>query len=92
MLLGVASATVSCTKPSAVAGHYVCDRDRTPPDTLDLEADGTFTLHEDGATLTGTYTSNGDSLAFTLPGRDVAAFRVEGAVLVDPAGGRWMKE
>jgi hypothetical protein len=92
VFLGSLLVFVSCTKPSAVSGKYVCDRDRTPKDTLDLEASGGFTLQEDGATLTGTYELTGDSLALKLPGRTVPPLRLEGTVLVDTAGGRWTKQ
>jgi len=91
-LLGSLLMSFACTKPAAVAGRYVCDRDRMPKDTLDLDARGGFTLQEDGATLTGTYTLNGHSLTLELPGRSVPPFRLEGAVLVDQAGGRWTKQ
>jgi hypothetical protein len=92
VLLGFLALSVSCAKPSAVAGHYVCDRDRTPRDTLDLEASGAFTLREDGATLTGSYELKGDSLFVNLPGRAVPPMRLDGAVLIDQAGGRWTKQ
>jgi hypothetical protein len=90
-LWGSLLVSVSCAKP-AVAGRYVCDRDRTPKDTLDLGAGGGFTLQEDGATLTGTYALKGDSLTLERPGRSVPPFKLEGAVLVDQAGGRWTKQ
>jgi hypothetical protein len=90
-LLGSLLVSFACAKP-AVAGRYVCDRDRTPRDTLDLDARGGFTLQEDGATLTGTYALKGDSLTLALPGRSVPPLRLEGAVLVDQAGGHWTKQ
>jgi hypothetical protein len=70
----------------------VCDRDRTPKDTLDLDPHGSFTLQEDGATLTGTYELKGDSLALSLPGHSVPPMKLVGAVLVDQAEGRWTKQ
>ena len=74
-LWGSLLVSVSCAKP-AVAGRYVCDRDRTPKDTLDL----------------GTDALKGDSLTLELPGRSVPPFKLEGAVLVDQAGGRWTRQ
>ena len=68
------------------------DRDRTPKDTLVLEARGGFTLLEDGATLTGRYHLDGDLLALQIPGRIVPPLKLEGTALVDQAGGRWTKE
>ena len=90
--LGLLLVSVSCTKPSPLTGHYVCDRDKTPKDTLDLEANGTFTIREDGMALTGSYELKGDSLVVNLPGRAVPPMKLEGAVLVDWAGGRWTKQ
>ena len=92
VLVSVFLVSASCTKPSAVAGRYLSDRDRTPRDSLDLEAGGGFTLQEDGATFTGTYEVKGDSIALKLPGGSTVVSKIEGPVLVDEAGGRWTKQ
>ena len=78
---------ISCVRP-AVAGRYTCERDRTPKDFLQLAGDGSFTLQEDEATITGTYKVEGLEIGLTTQDRRKLRMRVEGAVLVEDTGGR----
>ena len=57
-----------------------------------LSCDGTFTLQEDGAIITGTYRVEGAELALaTQDGRQLR-MRLEATGLLDDIGGRWTKE
>ena len=85
LLLGV-----SCAG-GKVAGRYVSERDRSPKDYLELRADGSFTLQEDGSTLTGTYKMNGTQVALTASGEALQG-RIESGVLTDATGNRWTRQ
>ncbi|MFI5182884.1 MAG: hypothetical protein ACHQNV_00680 [Vicinamibacteria bacterium] len=76
----------------AMVGRYVCDRDRTPKDTLELKADGTFLMTEDSATLTGTWSSTATRVELDVSrGRRISA-RIEGKDLIDSGDGRWTRQ
>lgn len=78
----------------AMAGRYVCDRDRTPRDTLDLGADGTFVLHEDGGALTGKWSETAAGVEFVFQGGRSGRMRIAGQDLLDSGGegGRWTRQ
>jgi hypothetical protein len=85
--------TLACSG-RAMTGQYICDRDRTPKDTLDLRGDGTFLLHEDGTTLTGTWSETAGLVEFDIQGGRKGRLRVDGKDLVDSGeeGGRWTRQ
>jgi hypothetical protein len=87
----VALLGVSCTT-SSVAGHYVSERDRSPKDYVELRADGTFTLQEDGSTLTGTYKLNGTQVTLSAASGKPLRGKIEAGVLTDATGNRWTKQ
>jgi hypothetical protein len=74
------------------AGVYV--RETNKSDSLTLDSDNTFTLHEAGITASGTYAINGTTITLTptdpagLSGRNGT---VSGNTLIDPGGERWTK-
>jgi hypothetical protein len=76
----------------AMAGRYVCDRDRTPKDTLDLKADGTFLMTEDSATLAGTWSATATRVELDVSGGRRVSARIEGRDLVDTGDGRWIRQ
>jgi hypothetical protein len=84
--------TLACSQRT-MTGHYVCDRDRTPKDTLELKADGAFVLHEDGVTLTGTWSETPTQVEFDIQGGRKGRLRIDGKDLVDSGGegGRWSR-
>jgi hypothetical protein len=82
---------VSCTRHN-VAGKYLSERDRSPKDYLELAADGTFTLQEDGSAFTGTYKLTGTQIALTTRAGKALTGKLEGGVLSDPTGTRWTKQ
>lgn len=90
----VALLLVAACAKSPLAGSYVSDRDRTPKDTLVLEANGTFLLREDGATFTGTWSARATELVLDITGGRKAKVRIEGRDLVDSGQevGRWIRQ
>jgi hypothetical protein len=82
---------VSCVRDN-VAGKYVSDRDRRPKDYLELAADGSFTLQEDGSTVAGKYKLTGTQIALTTSSGQALSGKVEGGVFIDPTGTRWTKQ
>ena len=82
---------VSCAGGN-VAGRYVSERDRNPKDYLELRADGSFTLQEDGSTLTGTYKTNGTKVALTTMSGESLKGKIEAGVLTDATGNRWTRQ
>jgi hypothetical protein len=75
-----------------VVGRYVSERDRSPKDYLELQADGSFTLQEDGSTLTGTYKVNGTRVTLTMASGERLQGEIEAGVLTEAAGNRWTKQ
>lgn len=70
-----------------VAGKYFL-KDK-PSNYLDLNADGTFGLRQDGKDYSGTFALPGGAFVITQGGRTVPAGRFVGDNLVDPAGSVW---
>jgi hypothetical protein len=75
-----------------MAGRYVCDRDRTPKDTLDLKADGSFLMTEDSTTLTGTWSATATRVELDVSGGRRVSARIEGKDLIDSGDGRWTRQ
>ena len=84
--------TLACSQRT-MAGRYVCDRDRTPKDVLELKGDGTFVLHEDGVAFTGTWSETATGVEFDIQGGRKGRLRIDGKDLVDSGGegGRWSR-
>ena len=82
---------VSCARGN-VAGRYVSERDRSPKDYLELRADGSFTLQEDGSTSIGTYKMNGTQVALTTASGETLQGKIEAGVLTDAIGNRWTRQ
>jgi hypothetical protein len=75
-----------------VAGRYVSERDRSPKDYLELRADGSFTLQEDGSKFTGTYKMNGAQVTLTTASGEPLQGKIEAGVLTDATGNRWTRQ
>jgi hypothetical protein len=74
-----------------VQGRYA--RKGKPSDFLDLNADGTAGLRQDGHTVRGSFTVNGDAIAFTSPEMPELTSRghVAGDTIKDDEGIIWEK-
>lgn len=85
--------SAACAR-SPLPGRYVCDRDRTPKDTLELKADGAFLLQEDGTTFAGTWSASATELVLEITGGRKVTIRIEGRDLIDSGqeGGRWTRQ
>jgi hypothetical protein len=81
---------VACSRGN-VAGIYVSDRARMPKDQLSFAADGTFTLEEDGCTVSGTYKAAGQQITLTTNTGQSLSGTVVGSVFTDQTGQRWTK-
>ena len=89
-VIGVACGT-GCSNGS-VAGTYVSERDRAPKDQLTFAANGTFTLEEDGGTVSGTYRVNGRQISLATTRGQTLSGTLEGAIFTDQDGNRWTKQ
>jgi hypothetical protein len=83
--------SLACTR-GGVAGRYVSERERSPNDYLNLAGDGTFTLQEDGGTLTGSYSVNGSRITLTPTAGVALSGTLDGGTLIDQTGTRWTKQ
>jgi hypothetical protein len=91
LMAAVACAGVSCAARGDVAGRYVSDQDSR--DSIELEADGAFTIQEDGGTVNGTYTVSGSELHLEASSGQMLTARIEDGVLTDGGiGKRWTKQ
>jgi hypothetical protein len=60
-------------------------------DFILLKADGTFSLQQRGASLTGTYTPNGAAITFKFSDGDGGSAKLDKDT-VDQDGDRWVKK
>jgi lysozyme len=91
-LLAALALLVGCSA-TRVAGKYVSQAN--PEDYLELRTDGTFYLQEEGITLDGKYRVDGDdiTLSVSILGISTASKgRLEGDVIIDQDGERWVKK
>jgi hypothetical protein len=86
----VACAGVSCARTGDAAGRYVSDQD--PRDTVELRADGTFTIREDGGAVTGTYTVSGTEVHLETSSGQALKGRIESGGFTDGLGRHWTKQ
>jgi hypothetical protein len=84
------------SQQSAVAGKYVLEGE--PRSYMELKADGTFFLAQWGkytkktASFAGEYTMDGNQITIKLPQGTAARGHIDGDVLVDDEGERWIKQ
>ena len=89
-LLAATCVGVSCAARGDVAGWYMSDQDSR--DSIELRADGTFTIQEDGGTVTGTYTVSGTEVHLEASSGQALRAKIEGGVLTDAGiGKRWTR-
>lgn len=69
-------------------GRYI--RLGAPVDSLELRADGTFVVSQQGKTATGTFTVSGNKLTLQT-GKQVDTGEFEGTRLIDTQGDIWVK-
>ncbi len=88
ILLVSLGGVVSCGKVG-ITGTYV--NQDNPDDYLELEADGTYYLYEDGIGLTGEWETSGNELRLELWGFVVTG-EIRGNDIIDPNGQVWVKQ
>ena len=80
--------SMSAPSPGAAVGRYV--RRGSANDVAELRADGTFSFTQNGRTLGGTYTLEGDTIILRSPQlRGEQRGRVVGNTIVEPDGSVW---
>lgn len=83
--------SLACAR-GGVAGRYVSERDRNPKDSLDLASDGTFTLLEDGGTVTGSYSVSGRRITLRPRAGEALSGTLDAGTLTDQTGNRWTRQ
>ena len=62
-----------------------------PEDYLELRSDGSFVQEEAGRSFSGTYEIDDDVIILSLPSGVSSIGTINGDILRDPSGGRWLK-
>jgi hypothetical protein len=78
------------TAAAALAGAYVYDENTA--NQLQLNADGSFWLRQEGKSYKGSFLTDGKRLTLQIPGRKEIGAAIDGDVVVDPNGHRWVKQ
>lgn len=88
-LLVTMTLTTGCGGGGSTEGRFVSESN--PQDILQLRSDGRFFQEEGGRSFSGTYKISGTEIILTLPSGAVSKGTINGDVLVDPGGDRWVK-
>ena len=89
ILLLVALALLAACSGNKVAGKYISEDN--PDDYLELRSDGNFYSQEEGIGISGSYDVDGNEITLSLAIGLSTKARIEGDVIIDEDGERWVK-